>query len=88
MLEKLFPRWKGKSLVLILLGFAATDFIITMTLSAADATAHIIENPLMPAWTHHKILLTLFLLTALGGIFLKGFQEAMGVAVFLVTAYL
>ena len=31
MLEKLFPRWGGKTLVLILLGFATTDFVITMT---------------------------------------------------------
>src|SRR6185436_1879886 len=88
MLAELFPGWVGKLLILCLLGFAATDFIITMTLSAADATAHVIENPFFPEWLHHKVGLTLVLLGLLAGIFLMGFREAIGIAVLLVATYL
>jgi hypothetical protein len=88
MLENFFPRWTGKLFVLILLGFATTDFVITMTLSAADAAAHITHNPLAPGWMQSQMNMTLALLTVLGIIFLKGFKEAIRVAVVLVAAYL
>ncbi|HIK45693.1 MAG TPA: APC family permease [Leptolyngbyaceae cyanobacterium M65_K2018_010] len=89
MLERLLPRWQGKLFVLVLLGFACTDFIITITLSAADATAHLIENPLLSGFLQgQRVPLTLVLITLLAVIFLKGFQEAIGVAVALVALYL
>jgi hypothetical protein len=89
MLERLLSFWKGKIFVLVLLGFAATDFLITMTLSAADATAHLVENPHVPSMFHgHEVLITLGLLALLGAVFLRGFTEAIGAAVVLVGVYL
>jgi hypothetical protein len=98
MLESLLPRWKGKLFVLVLLGFVATDFIITITLSAADATAHVIENPFVEHLFHTQgwniesdlwaIGITLALVVFLAAIFLKGFKEAIGIAVLLVIVYL
>jgi hypothetical protein len=87
-LEERLPRWRGKAFVLCLLGFAATDFVITITLSAADATEHIVENPFVPAWIHHNVLVTLVLVAILGAIFLRGFREAIWLAVGLVFTYL
>jgi hypothetical protein len=89
MLERLLPFWRGKVFVLVLLGFAATDFLITMTLSAADATAHLVENPLVPhGFGDYKVVITLVLLALLGGVFLAGFSEAITIAVGLVGLYL
>ncbi|ARF81343.1 amino acid transporter [Kitasatospora aureofaciens] len=89
MLERLLSFWKGKLFVLALLGFAATDFIITITLSAADASAHLVENPHLTSVLGGKqMLITLILVALLGAVFLKGFSEAIGLAVGLVGVYL
>ena len=89
MLERLLSFWKGKLFVLVLLGFVATGWLVTITLSAADAAVHVAENPLVPfllarpGGSHHPPLLAV-----LGAIFLKGFKEAIGIAVLIVGAYL
>jgi hypothetical protein len=91
MLERLLSRWKGKMFVLMLLGFVATSFIITITLSAADATAHIVENPFVAVSLpilHHEVIVTLVLIGLLGAVFLKGFNEAIGIAVFIVAGFI
>jgi hypothetical protein len=89
MLERLLSFWQGKLFVLALLGFAATDFLITITLSAADATAHLVENPhFTNTLQGHQVGITLVLVGLLGAVFLKGFTEAIGVAVVLVGTYL
>jgi hypothetical protein len=89
MLERLLPFWRGKFFVLALLGFALTDFIITITLSAADAAAHVVENPHVPEFLHDgQMMITLTLIALLGAVFLKGFSEAIGLAVGLVGVYL
>jgi hypothetical protein len=89
MLERLLSFWKGKLLVLVLLGFVATGWLVTITLSSADAAVHVAENPLVPGFLHdQELLITLVLLAILGAVFLKGFKEAIGIAVLIVGVYL
>ncbi len=89
MLERLLTYWPSKLLVLSLLGFVATGFVITITLSAADASAHLLENPFLRSTLEgQQVTVTLVLLLGLTAVFLKGFKEAIGLAVVLVGIYL
>jgi len=89
MLENLLDGWKGKALVLVLLGFAATDFVITMTLSAADAAKHAIENPFLhPVLGEQQVLVTIAILAVLAAVFVRGFSEAIGLAAVAALPYL
>jgi amino acid permease len=95
MLAKLVSGWPGKVMVLVLLGFAATGFVITKTLSAADAAVHLIENPNWP-WkpppgvvpTGQQVAVTMIMLMLLGATFLRGFREVIGLAAGIVAIYL
>jgi len=88
LLERLLPWWAGKLFVLIMLGFAATDFMITITLSAADAAAHAVQNPILASSHLSQMALTIGLILVLAIVFLIGFKEAIGLAVGLVGLYL
>jgi hypothetical protein len=88
MLENLLGFWPGKLFVLTLIGFVATGFVITITLSAADAAKHIAENPFALSAHGYEIAITLLLVALLGAVFLRGFGEAINLAIALVALYI
>jgi hypothetical protein len=92
MIERLFHGWWNKLVVLVLVGFAATDFVITKTLSAADAAAHLISNHYYsdhaPPFLQQQVAVTFIMLLLLCAMFLKGFSEVVGLALVLVICFL
>src|SRR5436190_193190 len=83
-----YPWWK----VMCLTG---VDYFSTLGyqpgiafLAAADAAAHVIENPYVPRFLNHPEAVTLVLLAVLGAVFVRGFREAIGLAVGIVFLYL
>jgi hypothetical protein len=52
LLERLLHGWTGKTAVLVLLGFAATDFVMLKTISLADAAEHLNHNTFVAGQQH------------------------------------
>src|SRR3954452_23979059 len=44
LIERLVQGWRGKTLILVLLGFAAADFAMLRSISLADASMHVLRN--------------------------------------------
>jgi hypothetical protein len=45
LLERTLPGWGGKLIILVVMGFIAADFVLTRSLSVADASTHVLANP-------------------------------------------
>jgi hypothetical protein len=88
-IEKMLPGWKRVIVMLGLIAFVMLAFLITITLSAADATKHLAENELTKQFViGQEVFITNILIGVLGGIFLLGFTEAIVVAIPIVAVFI
>jgi hypothetical protein len=90
LLEKHLHGWGGKLALLVLLGFVATDFIMTRTVSVADAAQHLTHNPYWHShveWaTRHKETLRQALPEVLRGSFFELWTEQVVITILLSVA--
>ncbi len=88
--RRFFGGWFGRALTVACLGFAAADFVLTQTISAAAAAGHLIHNPLWtraPAAFQDRMFLATALLVAAGAFFLRDLRKLIVAAGVLVGAY-
>jgi hypothetical protein len=87
LLERRWPGWRGKLLVLVLVGFIGTDYIMTRSLSTADAAEHLTANPLFRAqsevWLRDPEAVRNALPAPLRGVFFEALSERLVVSVIL-----
>jgi hypothetical protein len=87
LLERHLRGWTGKLIILVLLGFVATDFVITRTLSVADASIHVLHNPYWKSWidwlTQNKEQVRASFPGPLRGAFFDFWNEQIGLSVVL-----
>jgi len=93
MLEKLVKGWLGKFLLLALISFAVTDFMITITLSTSDAAAHIVDSPVFSTYFRDSYIwgnlsVSLLLVSVLAFIFYFGVKEAISAAIIICVPFL
>ena len=89
MLERLLPFWRGKLFVLVLLGFAPPTSSSPSPSRPPTPARTWWRTRTSPRSSHgQELWITLALVGLLGAVFLKGFTEAIGVAVALVATYL